>query len=275
MTNALAPVLELARETGVHVLVTHHSNKKGEGADAILGSTAIAGAPDTLIVLSRAERYRGIETIQRYGEDLPESVLEWNPEERTMSLGGSREDVERDRLYQAIMQYLARQTELVTRAEIEEDVEGRTGPKRIALKDLVDDGIVTRAGTGKRGDPYLFCDQKKACSLVPAHHREQEKQDTTTPLKPRQDATKGCSQKKLVPDDGDKKPEGGKPVPGGGAPCAGTREQETLKPRQDAMKGCSRTSGTSWEQDISGNKKPSEDPDPSLPQDSPPISPQR
>jgi hypothetical protein len=50
---ALGPLIDIAREVGTHVLLTHHAGKsaKSDAIDAPLGSTAIGGAVCTLILL--------------------------------------------------------------------------------------------------------------------------------------------------------------------------------------------------------------------------------
>jgi hypothetical protein len=181
-TAAMEPLLGLARTTGAHVLVTHHTTKRGEGSDAILGSTAIFGSVDTAAVLVRSERYRSIATTQRYGEDLPETVLAWDPDTRTASLGGTREEAEIDRLGKEILAYLSDKNEPVTEALIDEQIEGRTGPKKKALRVLVRDKRVTRIGEGKRGEPFLYV----CSSVVPTYTGEPGNQ------KPKDDLS-GCA----------------------------------------------------------------------------------
>ena len=54
VTQALEPLLRLARETRAHVLCVHHSGKTHrEDGDNILGSTAIFGSVDTLLTMKR------------------------------------------------------------------------------------------------------------------------------------------------------------------------------------------------------------------------------
>src|SRR5262249_51894581 len=85
MTAALDPVLGFARRAGACVLVPHHA-PKGEGADidSPIGSTAIAGSVDVLMVLRRGDSYRTLSTVQRTGEDLPETVIELEAETRAV-----------------------------------------------------------------------------------------------------------------------------------------------------------------------------------------------
>jgi hypothetical protein len=59
--------------------------KASDPADVILGSTALA-AVDTALIMARTEHFRTIQTRQRYGQDLPECVLDFNEERRSATL---------------------------------------------------------------------------------------------------------------------------------------------------------------------------------------------
>ena len=53
--NQLDPVRALARETGCHILVTHHAKKvRGAGGDEVLGSTGLFGAVDCLLSMKKS-----------------------------------------------------------------------------------------------------------------------------------------------------------------------------------------------------------------------------
>jgi AAA domain len=206
VTAALEPLMSLARETGCHVLVIHHLGK-GErtGADAILGSTAIRAAVDTSVILKRSERYRTICSEQRYGEDLDETTLRFDSQTRTISLGDTKEHEEESVIAQAIIDFLGAKPEGVTEAQIDEDVEGRTRHKRMALRNLLKAGIIDRRGRGGKSEPYrYFIDENRTISagnqnqadetpenpghdpresihvpLFPNIYREQEKQESS------------------------------------------------------------------------------------------------
>lgn len=181
VSQALEPLLSLARDTGAHVFTVHHSPKNtSPGGDAILGSTAIFAAVDTALTLRRTEQYRTLSSIQRYGEDLDESVVTLDPETRTLSAGPSRQEADETQAAEAIRDYLqglvkagkeGEPHEGVEEAEIHEAVEGRTGVKRRALRLLVEQQKVIRTGAGRRGDPYRYT---VSLFLVPTYIREQE-----------------------------------------------------------------------------------------------------
>lgn len=176
VTGALEPLLALARQTGAHVLLVHHSSKRGSGdGDGILGSTALFGSVDTALLLKRSEKYQTLSSIQRYGEDLEEVTLTLDPDTRIISTGPSRQEADTAEVMQAILEHLAGlgESERVTESEMKAKIEGRTTIKTQALGALIEEKKVTRNGTGKRGDPYVY---SIATSLLPNIYREGEKE---------------------------------------------------------------------------------------------------
>jgi predicted ATP-dependent serine protease len=162
VTAALEPLLVLARETGAHVLCVHHAGKgKREGGDSILGSTAIFAAVDTALLMKRTERYRTISSQQRYGEDLPETVLHFDSRTRTVSLGASKEHEEEKRLADAIVEFLRAKQAPAEEWEIQAEVEGRKAVQVRALRWLVEEEKVYRQrkdpnNANNRGNPFLY-----------------------------------------------------------------------------------------------------------------------
>jgi hypothetical protein len=156
MTAALDPLLILCRDTNCHILAVYHAPKlKREGLDAILGSVAIAGTCDTGLVLERkADGTRVISAIQRYGSDLPETVLELDESTRTITAGGPLEAREREQLADAILRVVA--DEPKTEPNIREAVGGNRGKVGKVLRELVEAGRIDRTGEGKSGSPYLY-----------------------------------------------------------------------------------------------------------------------
>ena len=167
--SALGPLIDVARETGTHILCLHHSSKlaKAEAIDTPIGSTALGGAVSTLISMKRTASYRTLQTVQRIGTDLPETVLRFDPATRLLSLGGLREGFEVADVGEAILRALADKS--MTEPEIDDAIEGKTTVKRRALRELTGNGRIVRSGSGKRGDPYRY---EKASSPVPAPIKE-------------------------------------------------------------------------------------------------------
>lgn len=175
MYNELGPVIDAARETGTHVMLLHHSGKsvKADPTDSPLGTTAIAGIVATLIVLKRLETYRTIQTVQRIGEEMPETVLLFDPETKLLSIGGTREQAETETMCGEILEFLQAAVELKTESEITDAIEGKTTFARKALRQLVKQGKVSREGGGKRGDPFRYR-FSFSCSHDTAGTREHE-----------------------------------------------------------------------------------------------------
>lgn len=169
MTAALDPLLHLSRDTGAHLAIIHHAPKGDRTAaeDAPLGSTAIAGTVDTVMLVRRRRDCRTVTTVQRVGTDLDETVV--TLEGGCPELGGNRRDHETGRVADAIIEYLNGQEEPAERPAIEEAVETATAYVRSALKTLVAENRVSRTGKGVKGDPFQY-----SCSLVPTTSREQE-----------------------------------------------------------------------------------------------------
>jgi hypothetical protein len=88
--RALQPVIELAEETGAHIVCVHHANKGvGEGADAVMGSVGFAASVD-LTMLLRKDRETGARTMEFEARFLPEAApqaFEFDQDRRIVELG--------------------------------------------------------------------------------------------------------------------------------------------------------------------------------------------
>ena len=161
VVNGLEPITALASEKNFHVALTHHAPKEAgpEPGDSPLGSTALFGCVDTLVRMRKQGDQRMILSDQRYGENFPETIISLDPTTREVSVAGLKADVDRNMVLEGILDFLrdrGSETEPVGEPEITENVEGRTGELRAALRSLVSDGRVVRIGAGKKGDPYLY-----------------------------------------------------------------------------------------------------------------------
>jgi hypothetical protein len=131
---------------------------KGErsGGDGILGSTAIFGTVDTVVFLRRYDDCRTISTIQRYGEDMEETVLNFDSETRIISLGNTKSIEEQLRVEKDILEFLTQHPQGVAEKEICKNIEGRTQLQKKSLRKLVTARSVERFGKGRRNDPYVY-----------------------------------------------------------------------------------------------------------------------
>jgi hypothetical protein len=198
VVTALEPLHALARISGAHVLAVHHAGKGDkDGGDSVLGSTAIFASVDTLLILKRSTKYRTLSSIQRYGTDMDEIVLDFNEQTRRVSAGVARADADVAEATKGIIEFLKTQSEPVEWKVIDDAVEGRKQTKLHAMKECMKAGTTNRTGNGKRGDPYLYsvsgsagstykvgtpelqtlsdCNEKAICgSRVPVYVREPE-----------------------------------------------------------------------------------------------------
>lgn len=181
VTNALEPLHALARQTGAHVLAVHHLGKGDrQGGDAVLGSTALFAAVDTLLIMKRSDKYRTLSSIQRYGTDLEEITLQYDETIRTLSAGVTRTEADQAEAEEAILEFFSKTEEAVEENVIHEAVEARRAVKLKAILKLVAGGKLNRTGTGKKGDRYRY--QKVSSTEVPIYIRVPEYQNCENSL---------------------------------------------------------------------------------------------
>lgn len=156
-TAATDPLIALARDTDTHLLFTHHARKgEGELIDALLGSTAIVGSVDTVLLERRQrDKVRTLESNQRVGDDLDELVLLLDKDSGTLRLSGTLEETRHEELIRRILALLTPGTWLEEK-HIRQTVTGKGGDVGEALREAVNRGVVVRVGGGVKGDPYRY-----------------------------------------------------------------------------------------------------------------------
>ena len=233
VTRKLQPLLDLARETGAAVLLLHHAGKSERAdLDSVLGSTALTGSVDTLLVLKRSDQYRTVATVQRVGSDVPQTVVALDEDSGRVSTGPTREVANRTTVQDAIIEFLRGAPGPVGEPGIVDAVEGQTAVKRRALRQLVANQKVIRQGGGKRNDQYLYSVSR---SLVPTIYPERENEKLETAVSDRQDGTYSRSPTLASGGDSERPREretdhvGNEKQPSG-TRNEGSREQDTLAP---------------------------------------------
>lgn len=157
INQALAPLVALARETGIHLLCVHHLGKGSVGSpDAILGSTAIFAAVDTAFLLREQDSGRIISTHQRYGIGMGEKILNYDSKTRSFTLGGSPEQMRQEEMGKRILEFVSSCPLGATEKEINQQVQGKTQLLRTTVRRLLADGGLRREGGGTRNDPYRY-----------------------------------------------------------------------------------------------------------------------
>jgi CheY-like chemotaxis protein len=154
MSRVTEAIATMARLSGSHIMMLHHASKADRDAgDAVLGSTAIFGAVDTLLAMRSREGRRTLETRQRYGDDMEETVLDLDLGTGLLMAAGSLEEVEQRDLKAAIM---AHAQDGMNRQQIVDGVEGRAALISKALRQLTTEGHLERLGAGTRSDPTVY-----------------------------------------------------------------------------------------------------------------------
>jgi hypothetical protein len=179
VTRALEPLIDLARARDCHILALHHNGKgEREGGDALLGSTGFFGAVDTLLTMKRRERVRTLETMQRYGEDMPETVVHLDTESGLVTAGGDLSSLQIEDHKTKVLEALG--DEALTESEVRERASGNQSLIAKALRLLCESGNVQRTGKGKRGDPYRYERNSVSRFSICEEPRNQEKREMDT-----------------------------------------------------------------------------------------------
>ena len=158
MMKALAPLVDMARSTGCHVMAVHHARKsRADPGDEALGSTALFGSFDCLLSMKRNDDdSRTLSTRQRAGQDMPETVLELDPRTLWISAGETKAAIARNSARTAIVEHLREVGEARTAGDIAEAIGQRKQSLTAALKTLTESRDIVRTGEGKRGSPYSY-----------------------------------------------------------------------------------------------------------------------
>jgi AAA domain len=156
VTNALEPLMAAARKQGCHILLTHHAGKADRpDGDDILGSTGLLGGVDTSIHIKKRDKRRAFFTIQRYGDDVEETVIDLG-EDGSLRAVGSRQDVDLDETKPLILAVLKGSEEPLTMADLYEHVEKSKALVSKAVGILFKDDHILRSGSGKKNDAYKY-----------------------------------------------------------------------------------------------------------------------
>lgn len=157
MARGLEPFVDIARKFNCHILALHHDSKmERSGGDALLGSTALFGAVDCHIQLKKRDKGRTVSTTQRYGEDLPETVIELDKETGIITPQGDLQSFMLKQAKTAILNVFKANEEL-SESQIKERIEGFSqGDISKALRQLFDEKLINRKGEGKKGKPFLY-----------------------------------------------------------------------------------------------------------------------
>lgn len=156
--ESLTPVADTARQYGVHIMAVHHAGKseRSDSLDSVLGSVAVHGSMDCTMLLSRKPEFRVFESQQRYGVDLPPTMLAFENDTGIVKLGLPVSEIENAKTAEEILDFLSGCDGPVSELEITDAIGRRTQTIRRSLRQLRDSGSVLRQGSGGRGSVYRY-----------------------------------------------------------------------------------------------------------------------
>lgn len=94
--HRLRPYSKLARKTGTHIMLVHHTNKGGQGTRSIAGSRALHGIVDCAMVFEVKKKKRVFNTSQRGGKSFYNRELIYVEDTESYILGPEYDEFEDD-----------------------------------------------------------------------------------------------------------------------------------------------------------------------------------
>ncbi len=104
--------------------------------------------------MERKRGQRTVKSIQRYGEDMPETTVTLDPHTRLVSAGITVPQQKEQDLERAIREALGHGP--LTEEEIRKKVGGDNTRTAEALRKMVNSGKVSKDGEGKKGSPFKY-----------------------------------------------------------------------------------------------------------------------
>src|SRR5215217_405634 len=173
--EALEPLLPLAAEYGVAMLVVHHLRKleAGDPFDMISGSTGLTGGVDGALVLKR-DRGKQDATLAIDGRDVEEPTelaLRWDADIASWSLMGDAEEYRQSKERRQIIALLERMDEPMHPKDIAEALGKHRSTTRVLLGNMKQDDQVEATSRG-----YIVAHEHKQHKQA-----QQSKQDKQEP----------------------------------------------------------------------------------------------
>ena len=167
--EAIRPLQEAASE-GIGVLAIRHERKSGgDVGDSGRGSSAFAGAVDIVVSLRRPEgnasrNRRLLQSLSRFHETPAELLIELQ-DEGYVALGEPGETAVKDAKDILFAAAPDTETEALNITELIGDAKVSRRSAQRAVDLLIQEGILSRIGKGKRGDPFrYFLPENRFCA---------------------------------------------------------------------------------------------------------------
>ena len=155
MNRALAPYVNLARTYNTCILFAHHS-RKGEGqhvGDEVLGSTVIRGNADTTLILRLEGNRRVLQSIQRYGRNMPETYLDMDEVTGRVEVAGEKRESRLCEMRESILYIVGEAGEPMKKSDIEDKATGSGKAIRAMCDQLAKEGALA---SWKRGNAIMY-----------------------------------------------------------------------------------------------------------------------
>lgn len=166
-TKAAVAALEgVVRPTGAHVICAHHANKGiGNGAHRVLGSTAIFGTVDALLLLGKTPKGLTFTAELRHSPAVPKTVLIRNGS--TFSLGKVLDGgTQSDSLHERVESLLFRANQPVDIGAMIDTLNVSRKSLLPVLSSMVKNKTVICSGPGTKGSPRLYALSEDYRSLM-------------------------------------------------------------------------------------------------------------
>lgn len=155
--RAVNPLLAIARERNVAVLLVHHANKgEGTGGRLIRGASSLFGIVDQALLLHRygggESNKRRLEALGRY-EATPRDIIIALDDDTWIALGSSL-DATLEALKATLKSALDFTGQTLSVVELGKKVGAHSKKVMKALTPVP--GWATRTGSGKKGDPFIY-----------------------------------------------------------------------------------------------------------------------
>ena len=162
LTSLMEQIVAICMEEDCAVVFNHHAGKQERlDGDNVLGSTALLGGVDTGIIIRKIDpgrpprqRRRTFFTIQRYGDDIPETILRLLPD-GSLETAGTLAEVELEEVMSLIMKTLEPGIEYQEQ-EVKALINKGSSMVSEALRELLQRGELRRQGRGVKGSPFTY-----------------------------------------------------------------------------------------------------------------------
>lgn len=168
--EALEPLLPLAAEFGVSILVLHHTRKMGsdDPLELVSGSFGTTGGVDGVLVM---QRQRGKPDGELYVdgrdvEDSQEYAIRWDDGFGCWVLKGNAADFRRSEERRAVLGYLEKQGDPKGVTDIADHLEKKSDTVRRLVKKMADQGEIVKVGP-EQSPKYALPEGKDAGGRLP------------------------------------------------------------------------------------------------------------